>query len=377
MNEEIKVPKIKRYIETLVPSTTCTLRCHYCYITQCGKFAEKVPEFKYSPEIVGKALSQKRLGGVCLVNLCGSGETLLPPQMPAYIRAILEQGHYVSIVTNGTINKRFDEIAEFPKELRERIFFKFSYHFLELEKRKLFDRFFANIEKMKRAGCAFVLEMTPNDESIPRIPEIMNLARERLGAYCHITIARDDASSLHDKPMLTKLKKEDFYKTWGVFDSEMLRYKRTIYGEKRREFCYAGDWSINLNLGSGIMRQCYCSFYQQNIFENPEKPINFVPVGRRCLEPHCYNGHAFLTLGVIPELKAPTYAQIRNRVCDDGSEWLNESVKAFFSQKLRENNREYTTFEKFMHGLVWSRPRIFAGRAAAILGRRLKRIFSK
>lgn len=125
------------------------------------------------------------------------------------------------------------------------------------------------------------------------------------------------------------------------------------------------------------MRQCYCSFYQQNIFENPEKPINFVPVGRRCLEPHCYNGHAFLTLGVIPELKAPTYAQIRNRVCDDGSEWLNESVKAFFSQKLRENNREYTAFEKFMHGLVWSRPRIFAGRAAARLGRGLKRIFSK
>ena len=37
--------------------------------------------------------------------------------------------------------------------------------------------------------------------------------------------------------------------------------------------------------------------------------------------------HAFLTLGVIPELETPTYADIRNRVCEDGREWLSKEVK--------------------------------------------------
>ena len=39
--------KIKRFINCSVPVNTCTLRCHYCYITQTGKFSEKLPVLKY------------------------------------------------------------------------------------------------------------------------------------------------------------------------------------------------------------------------------------------------------------------------------------------------------------------------------------------
>ena len=138
---------IKRYIDCYVPVTGCTLRCNYCYITQHRLFDSKLPKFKYSPEHVRKALSRERLGGTCLINMCGGGETLLPPEMPAYAKALLEEGHYVMIVTNATVDKRFDEIAAFPPELTKRVFFKFSYHYLELKKKNLLERFFANIRK--------------------------------------------------------------------------------------------------------------------------------------------------------------------------------------------------------------------------------------
>ena len=90
------VPKMKMFIDTYVPVTTCNLRCHYCYITHYRKFSDKLPSFAFPPETVSKAVSQDRLGGICHFNVCGGGETLLPPEMPAYLRAILEQGHYLT-----------------------------------------------------------------------------------------------------------------------------------------------------------------------------------------------------------------------------------------------------------------------------------------
>lgn len=365
MENTISVPKIKMFIDTFVPVTTCTLRCHYCYITQTGKFAEKIPVFKYSPETIARALSQERLGGVCHFNICGGGETLLPPQMTDYLRAILSQGHYVMVITNGTVSKRFDEILTFPREYLERLCFKFSYHYLELKRKKILDLFFGNILKMRDAGCSVSLELTPSDEAVPVADELKDLAIKKLGSACHVTVARDETSVLADKPILSKkfTTREDYRRFWGEkFKSDMFDYKLSVFGQKRKEFCYAGAWSGYLNLGTGNMRQCYSSFFVQNIFENPEKPIKRIPVGKKCSEPHCYNAHAFLTLGLIPELDSVFYSRIRNRRCVDGTEWLNPRMKAFLSQKLREDNTEYSAFQKFIHALVWSRPRILAGR---------------
>ena len=51
-------------------------------------------------------------------------------------------------------------------------------------------------------------------------------------------------------------------------------------------------------------------------------------------------------MGVVPDLKTPTYADIRNRVCDDGKEWLSKDVKAAFSQKLFDNNEIWSESRK-------------------------------
>ena len=259
-----KIEKIKMFIDTYVPVTTCNLRCHYCYITQQRLFSEELPSFKYSSETVFKALSKERLGGVCHFNICGGGETLLPSQMTDYIRVILEQGHYVMVVTNGTISKRFDEIIRLPQELLSRLCFKFSYHYIELKKKGLMEQFFENIQKVREAGCSFSLELLPCDEAIPLIGEIMQLAKEKVGAVCHVTVARDDASPMRDKPILSQLSRADYEKTWDIFNSEMFSYKLSIFGNKRKEFCYAGVWSAYLNLGTGEIQQCYCNFSLQS-----------------------------------------------------------------------------------------------------------------
>ena len=337
--------KMKRYIDVYVPVEACTLRCHYCYITHQRLFAKNLPEFKYDVETFRKALSKERLGGVCLLNFCGGGVTLLPPELPRYVRAILEEGHYAVIVTNGTIDRAFDEMASFPKELLERLFFKFSYHYLQLKERKLFDKFFGNIRKMRDAGASFTLEATPSDELIPYIQEMQDLAIKEVGAVCHVTVGRDehDMSTLG---ILTKMDREEYRKTWSVFDSKLFDYKFSIFGVRRKEFCYGGAWTFSLDMGSGILRQCYSGLFEQNIMDDVTKPIVFKPIGCHCLRPHCYNGHSWIALGTIPGLHAPTYAEMRNRCCADGSEWLQPKMKAFMSQRLYDNNAEYGYFRK-------------------------------
>jgi hypothetical protein len=297
------------------------------------------------PEEVRKALSKERLGGTCLINFCAGGETLLHPKVVDYIRALLEEGHYVMVVTNGSINKRFEVIESFNKELFRRLFFKFSYHYRELKYRNKLDDFFANINKMHSSGASFTLELTPSDDDIPFIDEIKRRAIENVGAVNHVTIARDERVD-DELPILTNMNREDYKKTWGVFHSSLFDYKMSIFGKKRREFCYAGAWASWLNLGDGKMRQCLCSHYDQNIFEDLNKPIRFLPIGNNCSHLHCYNGHSYIALGVIPELQAPSYTEFRNRIKNDGSEWLYPEMKSFMETKLYESNQEYSKWQK-------------------------------
>ena len=53
-----------------------------------------------------------------------------------------------------------------------------------------------------------------------------------------------------------------------------------------------------------------------------------------------------MTLGDIPELEAPTYAQTRNRVCADGTEWLSPAMKSFMSTRLPDSNEVFPEKKK-------------------------------
>lgn len=85
--------KLKRFIDIFVPTETCNLRCGYCYITQNRKFNGKLFEFDYSIDDLKKAFSKERLGGVCLINFCAGGETLLSPSMKNIMRQKLKDNN--------------------------------------------------------------------------------------------------------------------------------------------------------------------------------------------------------------------------------------------------------------------------------------------
>lgn len=335
--------KLKKFIDIYVPVEACTLRCEYCYITHHRLFASKLPKFQYDANMFRKALSKKRLGGTCLFNFCGGGETLLSPEMIQYIKALLEEGHYVMVVTNATVNRAFDEMASWDKNLMDRLFFKFSYHYMELKKHNLFDKFFGNIRKMRDVGASFTLEITPYDDLIPYIEDIKYRALQELGAWPHVTVARNERF-MSEKPILTNLSKEEYYETWCVFDSALFDFKFSIFGERRKEFCYAGDWMGYLNMENGMLQQCNSCLSRQNIFEDITKPIHWIPIGNYCREPHCFNGHAWIGLGGIPCMNAPSYAEMRNRKCINGTEWLQPKMKDFLSQRLYDNNVQLTYY---------------------------------
>ncbi len=338
--------KIKRFIDCYIPTETCNLRCHYCYIAQKRKFNNKLVHLSHSVKTIRKALSKKRLGGTCVLNLCAGGETLLSDEVLEVTKELLKEGHFVMIVTDGTLTKQFEKISKWDKKLLDKLFFKFSFHYLELIRLGWLDKYFSNIELMDKAGASFTVEITPSDELIPYIDEIKEICLQNLGCLCHLTIGRDDRTNQIE--VLTNHTFDEYKEIWGSFDSELFKFKSEIFYKKRNEFCYAGDWSVYLNLDNGRLTQCYCGKYLGNIYEDIDKPIRFEAIGCKCTQPHCYNGHAFLTLGDIPELNTPTYAEVRNRINNKGTEWLKPTLKEFYSHKLIESNKEYSKIKKYL-----------------------------
>jgi len=342
--------KIKRIVLIHVPVSACNFKCEYCYITQFeGRRAEQMPNFQYTPTYVATALSPKRLGGICYINICGDGETLLPAEITSYVKELLKAGHYVDVITNCILEKRIDELLQFDRQLLSRLMLKCSFHWIEMKRTNTLDIYVKNIKKLKEKGVAYTIEITPYDKLIPYIDEINDFCTKNFAGQPQITIAWDDYNGT---VLLSKLSKEEFHRTWSVFNSPMIDFKISTMGVRRKEFCYAGDWSIYLNLATGMTRQCYCSNVKPfNIFENINKPINFTAIGNNCKTPHCRNSHMLLTLGTIPHLNNTYYELIRNRNCNDGTEWLSQTVKSFLNTKLEENNNEYTTRQKIITNL--------------------------
>ena len=336
--------KIHKLILGLIPNQKCNLKCEYCYISQLEAWDE--PEkMKYSPEHIAKSLSKERLGGTSLINLTGNGETLIQPEMPAVIKALLDEGHFVEVVTNGTLTARIDEILDQPKENLARLFFKLSFHYKELGRLGIMDRFFDNVRKIHEAGASFTLELMAYDGIEDDIEDIKKVCLENAGAVCQATIGRNDKNG---SELLSRHSKADYADIWSALDSPMLDFKLEVLDVKRREFCYAGAWSLFVNLYTGEAQPCYWQPYNQNVFDL-RKPILFEPVGHTCTRAYCINAHAHLTWGLIPELDVPKYEVMRNRKMSNGEEWLSRECKEFFSTRLYETNKEFTPAQKKLY----------------------------
>lgn len=342
--------KIKRLILGMIPNQKCNLKCEYCYISQVQAWDEPTA-LHYSPEYIAKCLSVERLGGISLINLTGNGETMLQPDIVPLVSALLREGHYVEIVTNGTVTRNIDCMLELPKDSLNRLFFKISFHYLELKRNNQLNVFFDNIKKIHSAGASFTVELMAYDAIEDEIEDIKAICLDNIGAFCHTTIGRND--SRRDKALLSKHSIEKFRDIWCTFESPMTEFKLDVIGVKRKEFCYAGLWSLFVNLYTGESQSCYWQPYNQNLFVNPEKPIKFVPVGHACTQPYCTNAHSHLCWGLIPELETPKYSEMRNREILGGGEWLTKDCNNFFSTKLSESNVCFSKSKQVFHRFTY------------------------
>lgn len=330
---EPREPYFVKAIDVAVTNYNCNFRCEYCYISQVRNYEDKLFSAPYDMNFMRRAFSKNRFGGSCLINLVASGETLLSLELISIIRMFLEEGHYVAIVTNGTVTKAFEQIAAFPQELREHLFIKFSFHFLELEKRSMFDIFWDNVEKMKRGDVSYTLEITPCDNLIPRIPEIIDMFNDRAGgAMPHLTIARDDRTPNID--ILSNLSMDEYKKVWGVFNSALFDFKMSMYHRKVTEYCLAGKKYFSLNLGTGVINRCVAHEKAGNFYDDITMPVEGRQIGCNCRLPYCINAHSYITLGLCKDIEAPTYLEMRDRMDRDGNHWVKGIMREVFSQKF-------------------------------------------
>lgn len=164
-----------------------------------------------------------------------------------------------------------------------------------------------------------------------------------MGALPHITVARNEGTE--EITLLTKYSREEYNNIWSQFDSELFKFKLSIFNQNRKcDFCYAGLWSLAVDLESGLYSQCYGGDVLGS-FKDLSKPIRFRAIGK-CRLPHCFNGHAFLACGNIPEIEAPFYYEERDREMVTGGHWFKSEIKEFFSSKLFESNEVYDEEQK-------------------------------
>lgn len=359
--------KIKRFFECLIPVTACNLECGYCYVIQRDNRKMEIPNLKYSPEIIGKGLTVERLGGICYFSICGAGETLIPEDTVRITYELLKNGHYVNLTTNGTISKRIDKFLEFPKEFLLRLNFSFSFHYNELVRLNLIETFFYNINRVKEAGCSFVLQINLCDEYLDVWNDIKRICINRVGAPPQVAATRREHDLCSNVVLHTDLELDDYISKGREFDSPLFEFTMKNFNVRRTEFCYAGDWSGTLNFGTGVLTKCY-GLKGQDIFSDINKPIQFCAVGK-CPSLFCMNSSHFLSLGVIPDLSTPTYAELRDR---KDVPWYNSTMQEFLNQKLSDNNNLYDKKRKLIV-IVKSTLRNYG----LILKRKLKRVFAR
>lgn len=356
--------QIKRFFECLVPVTSCNLRCEYCYVAQLGGNSGKITECKYSAEQMQSALTKERLGGTCYFSFCGAGETLFHPELPSLVAALLKEGHYVNITTNGTFSKGIERLLALvrPEDCCH-LLLSFSLHWIELQKRGLTETFAANVKAVKQAGCSILVQFNLYDGYLPHLDEIREFCLTHFGALPQVAATRKEEGTI---TLHTNMPVEEYLRIGRTFESPLFEFTMRNFNRPFHKFCYAGAWSFVMNMERGTIRPCYCNGAEVDIFADPESPVPIEPVGVFCHNAYCINSSHYLSLGNIPSMYgAVTYAGLRNR---EHAAWFTPELQAFLSQKLYAANEQ----KSFVGKIGWN---ICEGNL--ILGRALQRRYAK
>lgn len=324
-------PKPRKIIWSVIPGSKCNLNCEYCY-TSTNK--GKPGRFLYPVEHMIRCFEPSRFGGPIIFGGAAAGETLLWDGIVDFTRGLLSQGHFVSYTTNMTMRSVIRKFCEFPRELRVRLELDASLHYLELKKLNMLDVFFENLRALKEAEISYAIYLCISDSYLPYVREVSALCKSRAGILPVASMVRkysEEGATLAE-PYSKEI--EDLVE--ATCDTRQWKLQKKLYGQKRNEFCHAGQCSMNLNLGTGDYTKCWGrsrpisgleKFVEKspslikkigrrfvktqavgNIFKNPKGSIKFEPIGK-CPFFDCVCA-SYLVWGLIPEMSAPTHSNV-------------------------------------------------------------------
>ena len=185
-----------------------------------------------------------------------------------------------------------------------------------------------------------MVQLNLADEYIACMDEIKEMCLKNFGAYPQVALTRREEG---DFSIYTNYTDEEYINYGKSFHSPLFDFTCKNFKVKRKEFCYAGDWSFVLDLATGNLKSCYFSRPFYNIYDKPDEKIKKMTVGSNCYNRYCVNSSHFMSLGVIPSISCPSYASLRNR---EEAMWYTDEMNSFLNTRLYDGNRQYSMFEK-------------------------------
>lgn len=301
--------KIKCFINARVHTRGCNFKCDYCYLSQLNyKNDKETKALRYPLEHVLQAFSKERLGGKAHIELVGDGETLLPTDIEDLVKGLLQEGHRVTIITNGTITEKIKRIVAYAVEHKKEseLIFVLSLHYLELRRLGLLEVYAGTVEFLRQNGIKFDVQLTMGGSYVPVVDEIKAYCDTQLKVTqdidMHVTIARDEGPDGKIEMITGEYSKEEYYNATKRLGSEYFELVWKEFGQKVNGFCYAGSWFFCLDMTTGLCQQCQGKNNSNkfNFFEFLDKELPLEPVGFRCKEPFCKCGMVH-EMNLMPE----------------------------------------------------------------------------
>lgn len=333
--------RIKLVITAEVTGSACNFDCNYCYRKAQSNYEKNIkPTFNYSVEHMLKAFSRERIGGTAYVCVIGGGETLLPNEVVPFIKGLLAEGHVVELVTNLSLKNRVDELLEIPKKDLKHLLVKASFHYLELKRLNKLDTYFDNIKRLVEAGASAYPLITIFDEYLPILDEIKELCLKKLGELPHLASALKDFDKTMEPcdfytPEFAEIIKEKFDS--GIFKA----FDDLMPIKPCEHFCYAGERTLVVNLNNGEIRKCFYSPVEGNVFTDLKRPMALDPIGNNCSKPNCALLFSFFGMGVIPDVKMPTYLKMLDR-----KRLFSNEMRQIMDFKFSDYQKEYSQKEQ-------------------------------
>lgn len=334
--------KVSKAITVYVPGYGCNLQCDYCYQRNAFPVDKPAPmKLKYPLETMIKAFSPERIGGLAEFTVIGSAETLLAKEIVPFVHGLLHYGHVVTIVTNATLSQRINELLDCPELDLRNLIVKASFHFEELMKRFLLSTYFDNIKAVLKKGASAYPFVVISPAYLNYLKEISELMQFNLGikAHCspcnkikneHDLIYSSDFDPVPTEKLMTEL---DKYFDTRIY-RECVRYKDI---NVQTTFCYAGSWSLGVDLSTGSVLKCHnYPIYGKSFFENIDQPYEWdEPVAMSCGIESCCLQYNFFSEGLLPDF--PGRYSLGQLIYQPGmiSEYLRDKLDVRFDKEYQ------------------------------------------